>query len=66
MITTKYFSYLVRIWQGDDLSDGTWLASLEDPSQKRKLYFKSMEELFTFLHERTMLEEPKPDPQNND
>ena len=53
MITTTYFSYLIRIWQDEDLPDGTWLASLEDPSTKHVSYFKSMEELFEFLRERS-------------
>ena len=66
MITAKYFSYLVRIWQGDDMPPAHWLASLEDPSQKRTLYIKSMEDLFAFLRERTMLEEHKPGPQKYD
>ena len=56
MITTQYFSYLIRIWQDEELPDSTWLASLEDPSTKQLIYFKSMEELFEFLIELSALE----------
>lgn len=52
MITTSYFSYLIRICQGDDLPRGEWLASLEDPSTKQMTYFKTMEELNEFLRKK--------------
>ncbi|MBW6474776.1 MAG: hypothetical protein K0B14_16735 [Anaerolineaceae bacterium] len=54
METTHYFSYLMRIWQGDDLPEKEWLASLEDPSTKQLTYFKSLEELFTFLSHKAL------------
>jgi hypothetical protein len=38
-------------------SDGTWLASLEDPSTKQLIYFKSIEELFEFLKDRPAVAE---------
>jgi hypothetical protein len=57
METAHYFSYLMRIWQGDELPDGTWLASLEDPSTKQLIFFKSIEELFEFLKKRSAVAE---------
>ena len=49
MITAKYYSYLIRIWQSGDQAQGKWFASLEDPSTKKTVYFKTMNELFEFL-----------------
>ena len=49
MITAKYYSYLIRIWQSEDQAKGQWFASLEDPSTKKTVYFKTMDELFSFL-----------------
>jgi len=59
MITTTYFSYLLRLWQDEDLPNQGWLASLEDPSTQRTLYFKSIEDLFKFLNEKSFLKEHK-------
>jgi hypothetical protein len=66
METTHYFSYLMRIWQGDELPDGTWLASLEDPSTKQLIYFKSIEELFEFLKDRPDVDESQASNNQND
>ena len=49
METTHYFSYLMRIWQGDDLPCQSWQASLEDPSTNKVMYFKLLDEMFAYL-----------------
>ena len=49
MITAKYYSYLIRIWQSGDQIQGNWFASLEDPETNKTVYFKNMHELFEFL-----------------
>lgn len=51
MITTHYFSYLIRIWQGDEVHHDSWLASLEDINTKQLIYFKSVEALFAFIRQ---------------
>jgi alpha-ketoglutarate-dependent taurine dioxygenase len=56
MITTTYFSYLLRLWQDEDLPNQGWLASLEDPSTHQMTYFKSIEELFEFIREKSYQE----------
>jgi len=44
-----YFSYLLRIWQTDELEAETWRASLEDPATRQIIGFSNLEELFKFL-----------------
>ena len=66
METTHYFSYLMRIWQGEHLPGEGWLASLEDPSTKQLIYFKSMEELFGFLKKRSAVDESETTINKND
>ena len=66
MIAAQYFSFLLRIWQGDDLGGAGWLASLEDPSTKQVTYFKSMEELFEFLRKRSVSDNAQNNTQIND
>jgi hypothetical protein len=51
MIATQYFSYLIRIWQEEEMPNNSWLASLEDINTKQLTYFKSMEALFVFLRQ---------------
>ena len=55
MITSRYYSYLIRIWQDDDLPKREWLASLEDPTTQQLTYFKSLEDLFAFLQKQSGL-----------
>jgi hypothetical protein len=48
----RYFSYLLRIWQTDELEAETWLASLENPATRQIIGFSNLEELFKFLQSR--------------
>ena len=66
METTHYFSYLMRIWQGEHLPGEGWLASLEDPSTKQLIYFKSIEELFGFLKKQSAVAESQASNNQND
>ncbi len=49
--TTRYFSYLLRIWQPENELSDEWHASLEDPKSREILYFKTMDEMFSFIRE---------------
>lgn len=49
--TTRYFSYLLRIWQSENQGHDEWFVSLEDPKSREILYFKTMDEMFSFIRE---------------
>lgn len=49
IMTARYFSYLLRIWQPENQVGHEWLASLEDPKSREVIYFKNMEEMFDYL-----------------
>lgn len=53
--TVCYFSYLLRIWQSENQVDDEWFASLEDPKSREVIYFKNMDEMFSFLREKQTL-----------
>jgi hypothetical protein len=48
-----YFSYLMRIWRSQDALHEDWFASLEEPSTKKLIHFKSIEDLFEFIRIRS-------------
>ncbi|MDO9086444.1 MAG: hypothetical protein Q7U53_09575 [Anaerolineaceae bacterium] len=49
IITSHYYSFLLRIWQPEKQVSHEWLASLEDPKSREVIYFKNMEEMFDYL-----------------
>jgi len=49
IITSHYYSYLLRIWQPENPISDEWLASLEDPKSREVIYFKNMDEMFDYL-----------------
>lgn len=51
LMTSKYISYLIRMWGSDESLREGCFASLEDPHTKKILYFRSAEALFAFLRE---------------
>jgi len=65
MFTNNYFSYLMRIWQDEDPHQEGWRASLEDPTTKQVVYFKTMEELFEFLNHKALSNKNKKIPLKN-
>ena len=46
---SRYFSYLIRIWEARTNDKHTWRASLERPGLKERLGFSNIEELFAFI-----------------
>lgn len=48
---SRYHAFLIRMWQNTDQSKGQWFMSLEDPSSHKMTYFKTKEELFSFLRD---------------
>ncbi len=58
IMTARYFSYLLRIWQPENQVGDEWLASLEDPKSREVVYFKNMEDMFSFIKELTLVEQP--------
>ncbi len=57
MLTRHYFSYLIRVWRGDNPLVDEWLASLEDPTTNQIIYFKTLEELFAFLQKKASVDQ---------
>jgi hypothetical protein len=49
VITSHYYSYLLRIWQLENQDQNEWFASLEEPKSREVVYFKDMEEMFDYL-----------------
>lgn len=47
-MVSHYHAFLMRIWHSD-LSQGQWFFSLEDPKSHQITYFKTKEELFSFI-----------------
>ncbi len=42
-------SYLLRVWNTDELGGFNWQASLENPKTGDRIGFTSLEELFVYL-----------------
>lgn len=52
-MTKIYLSYLLRIWQDEDSMNKNRFASLEEPSTKKMIHFKTLDELFEFLNKQS-------------
>jgi hypothetical protein len=52
--STRYLSYLLRLWQTDDQGRPVWRASLESPGTHERLGFANLDELFKFLETQTL------------
>lgn len=52
---TNYQAYLLRLWRTNVNASGPpiWRASLEEPHTGERLGFATLEQLFTYLMERT-------------
>jgi hypothetical protein len=48
---SRYFSYLIRIWEAHTDDEVTLRASLERPGFKERVGFSNMDELFEFIRE---------------
>lgn len=48
-MNSQYHAFLMRIWHSSGQVQGQWLMSLEDPTSHEITYFKTREELLTFL-----------------
>jgi len=48
-----YRSYLLRLWREDRDGETAWRASLESPETPERIYFASLDELVSYLRERT-------------
>lgn len=46
---TKYYSFLVRLWESENNGDSTWRISLESSESGEKQYFSSLDDLLRFL-----------------
>lgn len=60
-----YFSYLLRLWRGDQSATSGWRASLEDPRTGQRIGFANLEQLFAYLMEGTAVDlkyQPSPNP----
>ncbi len=51
--STRYRSYVLRLWATGRSGVGGWRASLENPQTGRCIGFASLEELFIFLLEQS-------------
>jgi hypothetical protein len=63
--TTRYFSYLLRIWQPENELSDEWHASLEDPKSREVIYFKNLDQMLIFLSEIQTLKETISIPKKN-
>jgi hypothetical protein len=52
MKKTRYFSYLLRLWETSDDGEPVWRASLESPGSGQRRGFANLQDLFNFLHEQ--------------
>jgi len=50
-------SYLLRLWCIDEPGNLNWQASLEIPETGERIGFASLEELFTYLMDLTMIDD---------
>jgi hypothetical protein len=55
-----YLSYLLRLWQVGGTDERVWRASLECPRTGRRESFASLQDLFAFLTQETVQQEPPP------
>ncbi len=50
---SRYFAYMLRLWEVKPDGEQTWRASLEEPRTGERRGFASLEMLFDFLREQT-------------
>jgi len=48
-----YLSYLLRLWREDRDVETAWRASLESAETPERIYFASLDELVSYLRDRT-------------
>jgi hypothetical protein len=46
---SKYYSFLVRLWESENEGNSTWHISLESSESREKQYFTSLGELLSFF-----------------
>ena len=46
---TKYYSFLVRLWESENNGDSIWRISLESSESREKQYFSNLDELLCFF-----------------
>jgi hypothetical protein len=51
---TMYLAYMLRLWVVDSNNQPVWRASLESPDTGDRQAFRSLEDLFEFLEEKTV------------
>lgn len=49
----KYQAYLIRLWRSKSRGRWSWRASLESPRTGERQLFPCLDQLFTFLSDRT-------------
>jgi hypothetical protein len=49
----EYFSYLLRIWRTGQKEKEQWRATLEHITSGEKYFFTSLQELFSFIRQKT-------------
>lgn len=53
MSQPPYTSYLLRLWPTRSGAEWVWMASLENPHSGERQGFPDLQELFTYLEEKT-------------
>lgn len=56
-MTSKYISYLMRMWKSEDPLKKGCFASLENPRTKKIIYFRSVEDMFAFLRDDFIMDD---------
>jgi hypothetical protein len=51
-INTGYFSYLLRIWKENGVSEPTWRISLENPASGKRTGFSNLQKLMNYLEQQ--------------
>jgi len=46
---SKYYSFLVRLWESEDKDRSAWHISLESPESGEKQYFASLDDLLEYF-----------------
>jgi len=55
MTSSRYYSYLLRLWESRDGEELSWRASLEVPHSRERLGFACPAELFAYLEAQMAL-----------
>ena len=51
--SSRYLSYLLRLWQTSDGTTQVWRASLESTDSRKRYSFADLHQLLTFLEQQT-------------